>query len=230
MSDLPAGNHVRSSTPLILGQTAAQDATVLHWYDLTCPFCYLGQARTSFLEDHGLTVVELAFQAHPDLPKEGVHIGERVGAMYQQIESEAVALHLPLHWPPRLPNSRLALSAAEWVRRNEIQSFAHVQKRLFQAHFADGLDIGDLEIVLQCIGKSIHEPARLRESLDNGEAFTLLGENESFAHKVGVSATPSWLLHGKMIRGFVPEAAFEPFIPIDQKTEGGGHHSHGERR
>ncbi|WP_455274937.1 hypothetical protein [Rhizobium herbae] len=104
-----------------------------------------------------------------------------------------------------------------------------VETKSNRSRFADGLDIGDLEIVLESIGSSIHEPARLRESLDSGEAFTWLGESEHLAHKVGVSATPTWLLRSEMIRGFVPEAAFEPFIPVDEKTEDGGHHSHGER-
>ena len=42
--------------------------TVLHWYDFLCPFCYVGQSRTTILVRHGLDVIELPFQAHPDIP------------------------------------------------------------------------------------------------------------------------------------------------------------------
>jgi len=41
---------------------------VLTWYDFLCPFCYVGQHRTAILVRHGLGVVELPFQAHPDIP------------------------------------------------------------------------------------------------------------------------------------------------------------------
>src|SRR5262249_43227113 len=41
--------------------------TVLHWYDFFCPFCYVGQHRTAILVRHGHRVVELPFQAHPDI-------------------------------------------------------------------------------------------------------------------------------------------------------------------
>jgi GGDEF domain-containing protein len=32
--------------------------TVVHWYDFICPFCYLGQARTTIFEDRGFAIVE----------------------------------------------------------------------------------------------------------------------------------------------------------------------------
>jgi predicted DsbA family dithiol-disulfide isomerase len=208
------GDKILSAPPQVLAEIVAREPIVLHWYDLTCPFCYLGQARTEYLQNNGVTVAELPFQAHPDIPKEGVHIGERVGVMYEKIESDAAALHLPLNWPPRLPNSRLALSAAEWVRRNETQFFAPVQSRLFRAHFADGLDIGNLDIVLRCVSEVIGDNERLHQSLSSGEAAAWLSESEHLGHQIGVTATPTWLLDDKVIRGFVPEVTFDPFLRV----------------
>ncbi|TCR94777.1 DsbA family protein [Rhizobium sp. BK418] len=205
---------IRSAAPARLIEMAGINSIVLHWYDLTCPFCYLGQARTNLLQDRGMTVVELPFQAHPDIPKEGVHIGERIGLMYERIESDAKTLGMPLHWPPRLPNSRVALSAAEWVRRNKISSFASVQERLFRAHFADGLDIGDPGIVLQCISEVVDDVDRLRQSLLSGEAGAWLTESERMGHQIGVTATPTWIIAGRAIRGFVAQDDFEALVRI----------------
>ena len=56
---------------------------VLHWYDFLCPFCYVGQHRTDILVRRGLKVVELPFQAHPDIPAGGLFVGPRTGPMYQ---------------------------------------------------------------------------------------------------------------------------------------------------
>ena len=41
---------------------------VLHWYDFLCPFCYVGQQRNTIFEDRGFDVIDLPFQAHPDIP------------------------------------------------------------------------------------------------------------------------------------------------------------------
>jgi predicted DsbA family dithiol-disulfide isomerase len=55
--------------------------TVLHWYDFLCPFCYVGQPRTAILIRHRLDVIELPFQAHPDIPPGGIAAGPRNGPM-----------------------------------------------------------------------------------------------------------------------------------------------------
>src|SRR6266481_3007490 len=49
--------------------------TVLHWYDFLCPFCYVGLQRNAILVRHGLHVVKLPFQAHPDIPPGGIAAG-----------------------------------------------------------------------------------------------------------------------------------------------------------
>jgi predicted DsbA family dithiol-disulfide isomerase len=56
--------------------------TVLHWYDFVCPFCYVGQQRTAILVRHGLQVIELPFQIHPEIPPGGIPAGSRNGQMY----------------------------------------------------------------------------------------------------------------------------------------------------
>src|SRR5215831_17883311 len=114
--------------------------TVLHWYDFLCPFCYVGQARTAILVRHGLDVVELPFQAHPDIPLGGIPAGPRTGPIYAMLEREAKEAGLPLVWPPRLPNTRRALAAAEWARRHQPSTFREFQKELFDAHFDLGED------------------------------------------------------------------------------------------
>ena len=86
---------------------------VLHWYDFLCPFCYVGQHRTAILVRHGLKVIELPFQIHPDIPPEGMPVGPRNGPMYADLEREAKEAGLSLKWAPRLPNTRRALGAAE---------------------------------------------------------------------------------------------------------------------
>lgn len=191
-----------------LEHVADHGPVALHWYDLTCPFCYLGQSRTHLLRQRGLTVIELPFQAHAEIPPEGLHVGPRNGAMYRQIERDAAALGLPLKWPPRLPNSGTALAAAEWTRQHQPEAFAAVQARLFRAHFADGLNIGDLETVLTCAGEFVTSIESLRAGLTSGEARGDALEAQALGEQFDVRGTPSWRIDGEMINGYVAESAF----------------------
>lgn len=109
-----------------------------HWYDFTCPFCYVAKDRNRILKKNGFNLIELPFQAHPDVPPEGIFMGERKGQMYELLEKEAREANLPLKWPLRLPNSRYALAVAEQVRRNSPGLFERVHDSLFAVHFALG--------------------------------------------------------------------------------------------
>src|SRR5215813_11458940 len=122
-------------------------ATILNWYDFICPFCFIGQQRNAILGRHGFDVVELPFQAHPDIPPGGISAGPRTGPMYAMLEREAKEAGLPLRWPRHLPNTRLSLAAAEWARRHHPHAFPQLHKDLFNAHFVLGEDLGNLSVI-----------------------------------------------------------------------------------
>jgi predicted DsbA family dithiol-disulfide isomerase len=183
--------------------------TVLHWYDFLCPSCYVGQRRTAILVGRGLTVVELPFQAHPDIPPDGIHMGPRNGPVYAMLEREAHEAGLPLHWPSRLPDTRRALAAAEWVRRHEADAFPQFHKSLFDAHFVSGQDLGDPAVIDRHATESgIGLPA-LRAALDDGSAATAVSESEILGRKSGVQATPAWLLGQRLVAGLRSREEFE---------------------
>ena len=192
--------------------------TVLVWYDFICPFCYVGQQRTGILAGAGLQIVELPFQAHPEIPVEGIEVGVRTGAMYEFLEAEAAAAGLPLNWPPRLPNSRLALAAAEWVRRNENDRFAPLHKSLFEAHFARGEDLGDPETIDRHLGTFGIDPARFWQAMEEGSAEQAVADAESAGRNIGVRGTPAWLIAGRLINGLRPVADFEQLALEQQQA------------
>jgi NAD-dependent dihydropyrimidine dehydrogenase PreA subunit len=75
---------------------------VWHWYDVICPFCYVGQDRSALLERHGLQLAELGFEIHPETPASGRFVGARHGLVYENLEREARLAGLPLRWPDRI--------------------------------------------------------------------------------------------------------------------------------
>jgi len=119
-------------------------------------------------------VIDLPFQAHPEIPPEGRAVGPRSGAMVALIEDEARRGGLPINWPQRLPNTRMALAAAEWTRRHEPSSFPALEKALFAAHFVLGEDLGDQRIVESHAADAGVDVARLRAALDDGSARALV--------------------------------------------------------
>ena len=185
--------------------------TVLHWYDFICPFCYIGQRRNAILRRAGLRVVELAFQIHPDIPHGGIAAGAREGPMYVSLEREAKDAGLPLHWPARLPNTRTALAAAEWVRRYQPVSFAEFHKQLFAAHFALGQDLEDRSILDQHASSADVDLAALHTALEDGSAERFVNDTETLGRKHGVQGTPAWFLSPRLITGLRSKAVFEQF-------------------
>jgi predicted DsbA family dithiol-disulfide isomerase len=183
--------------------------TVLHWYDFLCPFCYVGQHRTAILVRHGLHVVELPFQAHPDIPPGGIPAGPRNGPMYAMLEREAKEAGLPLNWPARLPNTRRALAAAEWARRHQPRAFPQFHKDLFDAHFVLGEDLEDPAVIDRHASESGIDLAALHAALADDSTAAAVTEAEMTGRKYGVQGTPAWLLGERLIAGLRPAAEFE---------------------
>ena len=182
---------------------------MLHWYDFLCPFCYVGQHRTAILVRHGLHVVELPFQAHPDIPLGGIPAGPRDGPMYATLEREAKETGLPLHWPPHLPNTRRALAAAEWARRHQPRAFPQLRKDLFDAHFVLGEDLEDPAVIDRHASESGIELAPLHAALADDSAAAAVTEAEMIGREYGVQGTPAWLLDQRLITGLRSAAEFE---------------------
>lgn len=182
--------------------------TVLHWFDFVCPFCYVGQSRDAILEKHGLTVVQLPFQIHPEIPTGGIPAGARSGEMYTMLEREAAEAGLPLNWPPRLPNTRVALAVAEWTRENAPDAAAALNSSLFTAHFAQGEDLGDASVIDRYAAEAGVDLPALHSALEDGSAPGL-SQSEALARRLGVQATPVWLIAGQMVVGLQPPHVFE---------------------
>jgi predicted DsbA family dithiol-disulfide isomerase len=183
--------------------------TVLHWYDFLCPFCYVAQHRNGILVRHGLDLVELPLQAHPDIPLGGISAGPRKGPMYAMLEREAQEAGLPLRWPPHLPNTRLALAAAEWARKHRSRIFSQFHKELFRAHFVLGEDLEDDSVIDSHAHEVGIDLVDLQTALADGSAAQSVAEAESRGLTHGVQGTPAWLFDHQLIIGLRSAAEFE---------------------
>jgi predicted DsbA family dithiol-disulfide isomerase len=183
---------------------------VLHWYDFICPFCYLGQQRNAILRSNRIKVVELPFQAHPDIPLGGIPAGrQRSGQIYAMLEREAEEAGLQLNWPQRLPNTRMALAAAEWTRQHCSSSFAQFHRELFEAHFALNEDLEDPAVIDRHASGSGVDLVALHTGLADGTAMEAVTAAEMIGRKYGVQGTPAWLFAQGLIMGLRTAGDFE---------------------
>ncbi len=184
----------------------------LHWFDFICPFCYVSQDRDEILIESGFDVAELPFQAHPEIPPEGIPVGERRGPMYEALERQAKEAGLALNWPARLPNSRTALAVSGWIRRNHPGIARTFNAKLFSAHFELGQDLGDISVVTQYAIELGADEKGLQSALADGSAVKAVSEAEGLARSYGVRGTPAWLLDGTRIDGAIPVHDFRRLV------------------
>jgi predicted DsbA family dithiol-disulfide isomerase len=185
---------------------------VLHWFDFICPFCYVSQNRDELLVASGFSVAELPFQAHPGIPTEGILVGPRRGPMYEGLERQAEGAGLTLRWPACVPNSGTALAASAWIRRTNPGIARRFNARLFNAHFALGQDLGDVQILIQYAVELGVDADRLRVALADGSASNEVSDSEAMARGHGVRGTPAWLLNETLIEGVIPVNAFSELV------------------
>lgn len=192
--------------------------TVLHWYDFVCPFSYIGQARTPLLAEAGFNVVELPFQAHPAMPRGGLPVRPGYGSRHTAIEREAEAVGFELRWPRRIPHSRRALAAAEWVRRHQFDAFDDVRRALFDAHFVRGQDIDDPAVIDRHVAMAGVDVGRLRAALADGSAVAAVARAEWVGSQAGVDGTPAWMVDGRPIIGLQPAEVFRRLAPATARA------------
>jgi predicted DsbA family dithiol-disulfide isomerase len=165
----------------------------------------------------GVTVTPLPFELHPRIPPEGRSLKDRWGAryaeadvMYRRIEDECAAVGLPFRRPEWIPNTRRALETAECVRLRFPAAFDALDRSLFAAHFVEGRNIGDADVLDELVGSAGADAAAVRAAVDAGELHAAVSVSMEQAMDADVTGTPAWLLDGRLlIPGVMPRELFE---------------------
>jgi predicted DsbA family dithiol-disulfide isomerase len=184
-------------------------ATVEHWFDVICPYCYVAQDRNRILREHGIHVVEHALQIHPEIGPGGTPAGPRTGPAYEFLAREAEAAGLPLSWTNRIPYSRPALAAFEWLHKANPDVGERFAAAVFAAYFGDGLNIESDDLLVSLAEQAGGDAKGLRAALASAEANDALTRSEVVAHQNGVVGTPTWIASGQRISGLRPRQWFE---------------------
>jgi predicted DsbA family dithiol-disulfide isomerase len=180
----------------------------------------VGLDRSKFLQDLGVTVVTLPLEIHPEIAVGGLSLADRWGAhygealaMYERIERECEAAGLPFNRPARVPNTRRALSTAEWARLRAPDAAATLERALFEAHFVDNRPLDDPAVVDELVAAAGADAAEARRAVEGGELDEPVAASHTTAAHLGIRSTPTWLIGGRaLIPGAVPRDVFRSVV------------------
>lgn len=193
--------------------------------DFLCPWCYLAEARLlKVIDECGDAVdVELAwrpFELNPNMPEEGMgrkeyrsrKFGwERSQMMDAQLEAIGKADGLAFDFSSinRAPNTRLAHRLLTFTERNgQATNYA---RKVFQAYFERGLDIGSPQVLMDIIESLGLERSAAEQYLNSGKGLAdVIAAEQAAAHE-GISGVPriqigNYLINGAQAASVMKEA------------------------
>lgn len=190
---------------------AKRRLSVTVFSDYICPFCYVGDARLDTLRDlYDLDVDWCFFEIHPDNPAEGKPV-EELGyppeqwkRMMENLEQMAAHDGLPLAPRKFTTNSHSALLLAQATRSLAPERFERLHKRLFEAYFAEQLNIGDRN-VLRTIAEECGISAHIVDQAWGEPMFEQQLRDQFWrAAQIGVQGVPAFLFGRYIVSGAVP--------------------------
>lgn len=189
-------------------------------HDLVCPWCHLGLRRLrralERFEELDVRFTWHAFLLNPDIPRQGLPFNEylirkfsgedRARRIFAVIEEIGRREGVPFRFERmrRIPSSveahRLVRFAARKGRGLEVVEALHT------AHFAEGADIGDPDLlcrIAEGVGLSGEEVARF---LGSGEEADAVHADNIRAHRLGISGVPCFIFGGRFAIAGAQEA------------------------
>jgi predicted DsbA family dithiol-disulfide isomerase len=109
-------------------------------------------------------------------------------------------------------NSQLALQAAEYARDQGL--FEPFHRAVFDAYFAEGRDIGQLD-ELRAIARAVGlDEAGLVAALEEKRYAERVLEDVTLASQIGITAVPAFIIGNRAIMGAQPYDVFEQVMEL----------------
>jgi predicted DsbA family dithiol-disulfide isomerase len=202
------------------GKNMSGDVVELHvWSDYVCPFCYLEMPVIERLQaEYGsaLKVEWHAFELRPEpTPALDPKSEYLRGVWSQSIEPMAEQRAMTLRRPSVQPRSRRAHEALEFAR--QAGRADAMNRALFRAHFEDGRDLGNMDILLE-IGEAVGlDRTALSDALKEGRHTEKVVADQKLAQEIGITGVPALLL-ARGGTGFLVSGA-QPYETVSQVVE-----------
>jgi predicted DsbA family dithiol-disulfide isomerase len=192
--------------------------------DVACPWCYIGQARFERALDEfpGREHIEVRYRPYQLDPRAPVsaepmydYLERRFGARARAMASHVIGIArgegLEMDYDRGLSvntlNAHRLLMLAD--REHGAATQHALMRRLFDAHFSEGKDVGDPRVLAELAGEVGMDPDAARNYLETDEGAGEVHEAIAEAQRLGVSAVPTYVFDDKyLVEGAQPTELF----------------------
>jgi predicted DsbA family dithiol-disulfide isomerase len=187
--------------------------------DFICPFCYIGFHTIQKLKpEFDLDIEWRGFQIHPDWPAQGIPVEKVYGtdgsstreAAWERIAAMADAAGITMKPPTVLTNSFPALAACEYAV--EAGKGAEFEDGVYRAYFAEGANIGDLEVLKKIGAEAGLDPEQIFQATVSPKYQLKLKNNALVAHRRGVDGVPTFFIGEYPLVGAQSEDAMRKIL------------------
>ena len=199
--------------------------------DVVCPWCLIGKRRFErALAERPNAQVEItwrAFQLNPDLISDGIdrqqYLQQKFGGpdqakqIYRRIETIGAeeGINFAFDKITRTPNTVLAHRLIRWARGHGAQDA--VVEALFSAYFFDGVDIGNLENLVEIAVINGLDDEETFEYLNGPDGVREILDETRLAYNTGITGVPCFIINRQYaVSGAQEPQAFFPLFDLDQ--------------
>lgn len=181
--------------------------------DVMCPWCIVGYRQLEHAlaaEGTGAFVRWHPFELNPEMPAEGQnlkeHIAQKYGVTPAQSASnrkrlvdlgQSLGFTFNFHDDSRIVNTFAAHQLLDWAQNEGRQHPLMIA--LFEAHFTEGRDVSDPDVLVALAGDVGLDPQAAREVLDSGAQARSTRAREHIWTSRGISGVPSIIFDGKYL-------------------------------
>jgi predicted DsbA family dithiol-disulfide isomerase len=198
--------------------------------DYTCPWCYVGWARlekalAALPRGTHVAVDWRPFEIHAEVPIEGMPVEDLPYApdvwarMQEALRASAAQEGLEVGNRPKVSNTHRALITGAYAQEREPDRFPAFHERLFKGYFAEGMDLGDPDVVDSLAEEAGLDVNAMREALEDGGYEAALSSASSDARMMGITGTPTFVFD----RTFATSGAQPVEVLLRAFEEAAGH-------
>lgn len=179
--------------------------------DVMCPWCAIGYGQLAKSLEASGTPVDIhwhPFELNPNMPPEGQdmreHLAEKYGSTREQsdqtrarITELGAEVGFDFRWgdDAKMHNTFNAHQLMRWA---EEQGRKHdLKQALFAAHFTDGRDVGDSDVLADIAAEIGLDRAEAKAVLDDQRYAAEIRSQEAFWQKQGITGVPAVVFDGK---------------------------------
>jgi predicted DsbA family dithiol-disulfide isomerase len=183
------------------------------FYDYNCPYCYLGSMSLNELsKEFEMEIEWKGFEIHPEFPYEGRKRSKSMKSI--RVSRGVLEMARQDGFQIKLPgfaaNSRLGLEGSEFAKSKGL--FKEFHEGVYEAYFKKGLNIGDMNILLEIGSITGLDEAELREALKSRSMYEKIEDNRQEARNNSILGVPTYIFGKFPLHGYQPTETFRKII------------------